>query len=35
MSATANPSTNATADDRSKEERLKQYLLDRAEEGEM
>jgi CRP-like cAMP-binding protein len=35
MSATANPSTDATTDDRSKEERLKQYLLDRAEEGEM
>ncbi|GAB3698573.1 DUF7123 family protein [Halorubrum pallidum] len=35
MSATANPSTTATTDDRSKEERLKQYLLDRAEEGEM
>ena len=34
MSATANPSTNAT-DARSKEERLKQYLLDRAAEGEM
>jgi CRP-like cAMP-binding protein len=36
MSATANPSTEAgTTDDRSKEERLKQYLLDRAEDGEM
>ncbi|QUO48375.1 DUF7123 family protein [Halorubrum ruber] len=36
MSATANPSTNASAnDDRSKEERLKQYLLDRAQDGEM
>jgi hypothetical protein len=36
MSATANPSTNASpTDDLSKEERLKQYLLDRAEEGEM
>ncbi|MES3161754.1 MAG: hypothetical protein PPP55_09330 [Halorubrum sp.] len=36
MSATANPSTDAdTTDSRSKEERLKQYLLDRAEEGEM
>ncbi len=36
MSATANPSTDATStDDLSKEERLKQYLLDRAEEGEM
>jgi hypothetical protein len=36
MSATANPSTKASpTDDLSKEERLKQYLLDRAEEGEM
>ena len=36
MSATANPSTNANpTEDLSKEERLKQYLLDRAEEGEM
>jgi len=36
MSATANPSTNASAnDDPSKEERLKQYLLDRAQDGEM
>ena len=36
MSATTNPSTNASAnDDRSKEERLKQYLLDRAQDGEM
>ena len=36
MSATANPSTNATpTDDLSKEERLKRYLLDRAEDGEM
>jgi CRP-like cAMP-binding protein len=36
MSATANPSTNASAnDDASKEERLKQYLLDRAQDGEM
>jgi len=36
MSATANPSANAdTADDRSKEERLKRYLLDRAQDGEM
>ncbi|MUW15318.1 hypothetical protein GJ633_12175 [Halorubrum sp. CBA1125] len=36
MSATANPSTTATAtDDLSKEERLKRYLLDRAEDGEM
>ena len=34
MSATANPSTTAT-DDLSKEERLKRYLLDRAEDGEM
>jgi CRP-like cAMP-binding protein len=34
MSATANPSTNPT-DDLSKEERLKRYLLDRAEDGEM
>ena len=36
MSATANPSANATPDDEySKEERLKQYLLDRVEDGEM
>lgn len=31
MSATANPSTDAS----SKEDRLKQYLLDRAKDGEM
>lgn len=36
MSATTNPSANANpTDDLSKEERLKRYLLDRAEEGEM
>ena len=36
MSATATPSTDATTtDDLSKEERLKQYLLNRAEDGEM
>ncbi|GAB6879999.1 hypothetical protein JCM17823_22730 [Halorubrum gandharaense] len=36
MSATASPSTDAsTTDEPSKEERLKQYLLDRAEDGEM
>ncbi|MFC7185520.1 MULTISPECIES: hypothetical protein [Halorubrum] len=36
MSATANPSANANpTDDLSKEERLKRYLLDRAEDGEM
>ncbi|EMA66613.1 hypothetical protein C461_11248 [Halorubrum aidingense JCM 13560] len=36
MSATANPSTNANPTaDLSKEERLKRYLLDRAEDGEM
>jgi hypothetical protein len=36
MSATANPSTTGTpTDDLSKEERLKRYLLDRAEDGEM
>jgi CRP-like cAMP-binding protein len=36
MSATANPSANANStDDLSKEERLKRYLLDRAEDGEM
>ncbi|WP_144925786.1 DUF7123 family protein [Halorubrum salsamenti] len=34
MSATANPSTTAT-NDLSKEERLKRYLLNRAEDGEM
>ncbi|MFB6131068.1 MAG: hypothetical protein ABEJ28_09635 [Salinigranum sp.] len=31
MSATANPSTDA----RSKEERLKQYLIDKAQDGEL
>ena len=36
MSATTNPSTNASANnDPGKEERLKQYLLDRAQDGEM
>ena len=36
MSATTTPSTDANpTDDLSKEERLKRYLLDRAEEGEM
>lgn len=36
MSATASPSTDANStDDLSKEERLKQYLIDRAEDGEM
>jgi CRP-like cAMP-binding protein len=34
MSATATPSTTTT-DDLSKEERLKRYLLERAEDGEM
>jgi len=36
MSATANPSTTGTStDDLSKEERLKRYLLDRAEDGDV
>ncbi|MWV63752.1 hypothetical protein GRS48_02775 [Halorubrum sp. JWXQ-INN 858] len=36
MSATATPSTDGgPTEDRSKEERLKTYLLDRAEDGEM
>jgi CRP-like cAMP-binding protein len=36
MSATVNPSTDENpADDLSKEERLKRYLLDRAQDGEM
>ena len=35
MSATATPSDAGAADDRSKEQRLKEYLLDRAEDGEM
>ncbi|SFR49860.1 DUF7123 family protein [Halogeometricum limi] len=35
MSATANPSTEPAANDLSKEERLKQYLVDRAQDGEM
>ncbi|MFC6754130.1 DUF7123 family protein [Halorubrum tibetense] len=36
MSATATPSTDVSANDsQSKEERLKQYLLDRAQDGEM
>jgi hypothetical protein len=34
MSATANPSTER-ADVESKEERLKQFLLDKAQDGEM
>ena len=36
MSATATPSTDVSANDsQSKEERLKQYLLDRAQDGEV
>ncbi len=36
MSATPSSSTDApTTDDRSKEERLKRFLLDRAENGEL
>ena len=35
MSATTTPSTTTARDDLSKEERLKAYLLDRAEDGEM
>ena len=36
MSATATPSTDVSANDsQSKEERLKPYLLDRAQDGEV
>lgn len=35
MSATANPSAETTTEAPSKEERLKQYLLSRAEDGEL
>ncbi|MDQ2055716.1 MULTISPECIES: hypothetical protein [Halobellus] len=35
MSATATPSTDATGEDLSKEERLKSFLLDKAQDGEM
>ena len=36
MSATATPSTDVSANDsQSKEERLKQYLLDRVQDGEV
>lgn len=35
MSATANPSTDANTDSLCKEDRLKQYLLGKAQDGEM
>ncbi|ADQ66067.1 hypothetical protein GL213_02310 [Halogeometricum borinquense] len=35
MSATANPSTEPTANELSKEDRLKQYLQEKAQDGEM
>jgi hypothetical protein len=36
MSATVNPSTDgSSADDLSKEERLKRYLVEKAEDGEL
>ncbi|WP_144906232.1 DUF7123 family protein [Halobellus captivus] len=35
MSATATPSTEPVSDDLSKEERLKSYLLAKAQDGEM
>ncbi|WP_049985350.1 DUF7123 family protein [Halobellus rufus] len=35
MSATATPSTEPVSDEMSKEERLKSYLLAKAEDGEM
>ncbi|RLM53310.1 hypothetical protein DVK02_14045 [Halobellus sp. Atlit-31R] len=35
MSATANPSPDATGDDLPKEERLKSFLLEKAQDGEM
>jgi hypothetical protein len=35
MSATAKPSTESASDDLSKEERLKSYLLTKAQDGEM
>ncbi|MFC6872932.1 MULTISPECIES: DUF7123 family protein [Halobellus] len=35
MSATATPSTESASEEPSKEERLKSYLLTKAEDGEM
>jgi len=35
MSATANHSTDGSSDDRTKEERLKEYLRERAADGEL
>jgi hypothetical protein len=35
MSATANPSTEPSTDELPKEERLKQYLVEKAQDGEM
>lgn len=35
MSATANPSTESAANELSKEDRLKQYLQEKAQDGEM
>jgi hypothetical protein len=35
MSATANPSTEPSTDELPKEERLKRYLVDKAQDGEM
>jgi hypothetical protein len=35
MSATANPSTEPAAKELSKEDRLKQYLQEKAQDGEM
>jgi CRP-like cAMP-binding protein len=35
MSATVNPSTEPAAKDLSKEDRLKQYLQEKAQDGEM
>ncbi|MFB6092818.1 MAG: hypothetical protein ABEK02_07395 [Haloquadratum sp.] len=35
MSATATPSTESASDDPSKEERLKAFLLEKAQDGEM
>jgi hypothetical protein len=35
MSATANPSTKSASENVSKEDRLKQYLVEKAADGEM
>ncbi|SFG63587.1 hypothetical protein SAMN04488063_2672 [Halopelagius inordinatus] len=35
MSATANPSTESASENISKEDRLKEYLVDKAQDGEL